>query len=188
MHDHVIQRLFATGMSLQSASRLSDDAVRPRLERAVDDLDAAIKDIRHTIFALHRPAVARDLASEITSVCRDASVTLGFPPDLRPVGRTDDLPEQLEADVLAVLREALSNVAGHASATSVRVSVEASGGVVVTVVDDGQGLDPDRTRSSGPANLARRADERGGELRVERHEPSGTRLVWSVPAGEDDSA
>ena len=188
MHDHVIQRLFATGMSLQSASRLSDDAVRPRLERAVDDLDAAIKDIRHTIFALHRPVVARDLASEITAICRDASVTLGFPPDLRLVGHTDDLPEQLETDVLAVLREALSNVARHASATSAQVSVETNDGVVVTVVDDGRGLDPDRTRSSGLANLARRAEERGGALLVERQEPSGTCLVWSVPAGEGELA
>lgn len=186
MHDHVIQRLFATGMSLQSAARLSDDKVRARLERAVDDLDAAIKDIRHTIFALHRPVTGRDLASEITTVCRDASVTLGFPPDLRLVGRMNDLPEQLETDVLAVLREGLSNVARHAGATSVQVSVTVDGGVSVTVIDDGRGLDPDRSRSSGLENLARRAERRGGALLLQGHDPSGTRLAWSVPFNEDE--
>lgn len=186
MHDHVIQRLFATGMSLQSVARLSDKNVRPRLERAVDDLDAAIKDIRHTIFALHRPPGARELASEITAVCRDASVTLGFPPDLRLVGRMNELPEQLETDVLAVLREGLSNVARHADASSVEVSVDANAGVVVTVADDGRGLDPHRSRSSGLENLARRAEQRGGTMLLESNEPSGTRLVWSVPLDEGE--
>lgn len=184
MHDHVIQRLFATGMSLQSAVRMSDESVRPRLERAVDDLDAAIKDIRHTIFALHRPLGVRKLASEITAVCRDASVTLGFPPHLRLSGRTNDLAEQLEADVLAVLREGLSNVAKHAAATRVDVAIEVNGGVVVSVVDDGRGLAPGRERSSGLDNLRRRAEERGGTLLLEPHKPSGTRLVWSVPLDE----
>jgi signal transduction histidine kinase len=186
MHDHVIQRLFATGMSLQSVARLSDETVRPRLERAVDDLDAAIKDIRHTIFALHRPLAGRELAHEITAVCRDALVTLGFPPDLRLSGHTNELPEQLETDVLAVLREGLSNVARHAGATSVQVSVEVSDGVVVTVIDDGRGLGPGPSRSSGLDNLARRAERRGGTLLMESHEPSGTRLVWSVPFDESE--
>ncbi|MFC7492197.1 MULTISPECIES: GAF domain-containing sensor histidine kinase [unclassified Knoellia] len=185
MHDHVIQRLFATGMSLQSAARMSGETVRPRVERAVDELDAAIKDIRHAIFALQRPPGARDLAAEITAVCRDASITLGFPPDLRLSGRTDALPEQLEADVLAVLREGLSNVARHAGATVVDVSVEVDGGVVVTVVDDGHGIGPLPSRSSGLDNLARRAEHRGGTLSLEAREPSGTRLVWSVPLDED---
>ncbi|MEO7270084.1 MAG: GAF domain-containing sensor histidine kinase [Knoellia sp.] len=188
MHDHVIQRLFATGMSLQSAARLSNETVRPRLDRAVDDLDAAIKDIRHTIFALHRPPGARELASEITAVCRDASVTLGFPPELRLSGRTNDLPEQVEADVLAVLREGLSNVARHAGASTVKVAVEIHGEVVVTVADDGRGLDPERKRSSGLDNLARRAESRGGTLLLEAGEPSGTLLVWRIPLGDGKQA
>ncbi|WP_353950211.1 GAF domain-containing sensor histidine kinase [Knoellia sp. S7-12] len=187
MHDNVIQRLFATGMSLQSAARLSDEAVRPRLERAVDELDAAIKDIRHTIFALQRPLGARELASEITTVCRDALITLGFPPDLRLSGRTNELPDQLGTDVLAVLREGLSNAARHAGATTVNVAVEVNGGVTVSVVDDGRGLDPNPTRSSGLDNLARRAERRGGTLVLESLEASGTRLVWSVPFDEDET-
>lgn len=195
MHDHVIQRLFATGMSLQSAARVSDEVVRERLDRAVDDIDSAIKDIRHTIFGLHRQVGARALTSEITAICRDASVTLGFPPELRLTGRTDDLSETVAVDVLAVLREGLSNVARHAGATQVQVAVEViseltgdvagdlTGDVTVTVVDDGHGLPPD-TRRSGLDNLARRAQHRGGSLQLEPGEPSGTRLVWRVPSGE----
>ncbi|MEO6020325.1 MAG: GAF domain-containing protein [Knoellia sp.] len=195
MHDHVIQRLFATGMSLQSAARVSDEVVRERLDRAVDDIDSAIKDIRHTIFGLHRQVGARALTSEITAICRDASVTLGFPPELRLTGRTDDLSETVAVDVLAVLREGLSNVARHAGATQVQVAVEViseltgdvagdlTGDVTVTVVDDGHGLPPG-TRRSGLDNLARRAQHRGGSLQLEPGEPSGTRLVWRVPSGE----
>lgn len=180
MHDHVIQRLFATGMSLQSAARTGDEALKARLDVAVDELDAAIKDIRHTIFALHRAPGSRSLTTEITTICRDASVTLGYPPDLRLSGRTDAVPEPVAADLLAVLREGLSNVARHAAASSVQVAVEVDDFVTVTVLDDGRGVDPDGRRS-GLDNLARRARNRGGSFSVDVREPTGTALVWRVP-------
>ncbi|KRE41566.1 GAF domain-containing sensor histidine kinase [Knoellia sp. Soil729] len=187
MHDHVIQRLFATGMSLQSAARASTPAVRDRLDRAVDDIDSAIKDIRHTIFGLHRQVGSRALTSEISAICRDASVTLGFPPELRLTGRTDDLDESVAVDVLAVLREGLSNAARHAGATAVQVSVEVGDDVTVSVVDDGQGLGPG-TRRSGLDNLARRARHRGGSMELGPGESAGTRLVWTVPVDEAEPA
>ena len=81
MHDHVIQRLFATGLSLQSAARLAQHpTVRARLDDAVDDLDSAIKDIRHTIFELHRPLPAGDLSSEVEFLVDSFAETLGFAP------------------------------------------------------------------------------------------------------------
>jgi len=183
MHDHVIQRLFATGMSLQSVARMGDPVMRDRLDRAVDDIDSAIKDIRHTIFGLHRQIGPRALTSEISAICRDASVTLGFPPELRLAGRTDNLPEGVAADVLAVVREGVSNAARHAGATQVKVDVEVASGVTVTVVDNGVGLPPG-TRRSGLDNLARRAQHRGGSMRLEPGEASGMRLVWTVPLDE----
>lgn len=183
MHDHVIQRLFATGMSLQSAARTGDDTVRAKLDSAVDELDAAIRDIRHTIFALHRAPGARALTTEIATICRDASVTLGFPPELRLSGRTDTVPDALAADLLAVIREALSNVARHAMATKVQVEVTVDGEVTVSVVDDGRGLPTDLTRS-GLDNLARRAQKRGGSLEVDSRSDDGTRLDWRVPLDE----
>jgi signal transduction histidine kinase len=184
MHDHVIQRLFATGMSLQSAARTSDEAVRAKLDGAVDELDAAIRDIRHTIFALHRAPGARALTTEISSICRDAAVTLGFPPDLRLTGRTDKVPEPLAADLLAVLREALSNVAKHAAASSVQVAIQVDGDVMVSVADDGTGLPTDIHRS-GLDNLLRRAQKQGGSLEIHSEPGHGTQLTWRVPLDED---
>jgi signal transduction histidine kinase len=180
MHDNVIQRLFATGMSLQSAAPLSDPHVRAKLDTAVDELDAAIKDIRHAIFALHRVPGARPLSAEIATVCGDAAVTLGFAPELRLSGRTADIPEAVSAELLAVVREALSNVARHASASSVQVSVDVGDEVRVLVVDDGRGV-PAQAVRSGLANLARRAERRGGSFGLEPGVPTGTVLSWSVP-------
>lgn len=184
MHDHVIQRLFATGMSLQSVTRLDDERGRERLDQAVNDLDAAIKDIRQAIYSLQRPLGARALTSEITSVCRDASATLGFPPELRLSGNTDDLPEDLAGDVLAVLREGLSNAARHADASHALVTVEVTDNVTVRVGDNGRGM-PSGLRRSGLDNLTRRAERRGGVMNVETCEPTGTVLVWRVPLVEE---
>jgi signal transduction histidine kinase len=180
MHDHVIQRLFATGMSLQSAARTSDPSVRSKIDAAVDELDATIKDIRHTIFALHRAPGARVIATEITTICRDASVTLGFSPELRLTGPIADIPESVAADLLGVLREALSNVARHAAASSVEVTVRVDSGVTAVVADDGSGIPYDAQRA-GLANLARRAEKRGGSFAATPRSPVGTTLTWSVP-------
>ena len=181
MHDHVIQRLFATGLSLQSAGRqVSEPAARERVEAAVDEVDAVIKDIRHTIFALHRSPDSRSLASEVTTLCENAVVTLGFTPSLTIRGSLTDVPEQLAADLLAVVREALSNVARHAGASVVSVLVESGDGLRVEVRDNGRGVGPS-TRRSGLDNLARRATTRGGQLVIAAPDDGGTELVWSVP-------
>jgi signal transduction histidine kinase len=183
MHDHVIQRLFATGMSLQSAARTSDAGVRAKIDGAVDELDAAIRDIRHPTFARPRAPGAWALTTEISTICRDASVTLGFPPELRLSGRTDSVAEHLAADLLAVLREALSNVARHAAASSVWVAVQVDTDVTVTVTDDGRGMPVDIARS-GLDNLARRAQMRGGSISVEPGPSAGTKLTWRVPLSQ----
>src|SRR6185436_2944153 len=131
MHDHVIQRLFATRLSLQAAGRLANHpTVRSRLDEAVDDLDAAIKDIRHTIFELHREQPMRELPAEIADLVRASTETLGFAPELTIDGALDELTAGLEADLVAVVRECLANVARHAQASS--VSVVVSIGVRVT--------------------------------------------------------
>ena len=184
MHDHVIQRLFATGLSLQSVGRqLTEPAARERVEAAVDEVDAVIKDIRHTIFALHRSPDSRSLASEITTLCENAVVTLGFAPTLTVRGTLVDVPDQLAADLLAVVREALSNAARHAGASVVSVLVESADGLRVEVRDNGRGVQPG-TRRSGLDNLARRATTRGGQLVIAAPEGGGTELVWSVPLAD----
>jgi signal transduction histidine kinase len=181
MHDHVIQRLFATGLSLQSVGRqLDDPQARERVETAVDEVDAVIKDIRHTIFALHRSPDSRSLAAEVTTLCENAVVTLGFTPSLTVMGSLAEVPDQLAADLLAVVREALSNAARHAGASAVSVIVEAGEALRVEVRDNGRGVQ-DGTRRSGLDNLARRATTRGGQLVISAPADGGTDLVWSVP-------
>ena len=180
MHDNVIQRLFATGMSLQSAAPVSAPEVRAKLERAVDELDAAITDIRHTIFALHRVPGGRPLSAEIATLCGDAAVSLGFSPELRLSGPVADLPETVSAELLSVVREALSNVARHAAASSVSVTVEVADDVSVVVTDNGRGI-PEGVGRSGLGNLARRAEGRGGTFRVGSGATSGATVEWRVP-------
>ena len=185
MHDHVIQRLFATGLSLQSTSRLAEHpTVRTRLDEAVDNLDAAIKDIRHTIFELHRARPTRELREEIVELVRESAEPLGFIPELTIKGRLDTLDADLEADLVAVVREGLANVLRHAQASSVSVRVISDGSIQVEVADDGVGVSPAAVQS-GLANLRQRAESRGGSLSLRGRDPHGTALVWEAELARD---
>ncbi|MER7460695.1 GAF domain-containing sensor histidine kinase [Micromonospora sp. NPDC126480] len=184
LHDVVIQRLFATGLQLQSAVPMS---ARPelakRINAAVDDLDATIKDIRRTIFELRTPMSAA-LRTEIREAVEVAAESLGFRPTLELVGPVDSaVPEEVRPDLTAVLREALSNAVRHAQAHHVGVAVRVDAGqVTVTVTDDGIGCDPAAARG-GLVNLRERAERHGGTFEVQAVSPHGTRLHWCVPLG-----
>ncbi|MEP7193666.1 MAG: GAF domain-containing protein [Actinomycetota bacterium] len=180
MHDHVIQRLFATGLSLQSTSRLAEHpTVRARLDEAVDNLDAAIKDVRLTIFELHRAKPSRELREEIVELVRVSTESLGFAPDLTIEGRLDSLTPELEADLVAVVREGLANVVRHAHASMVSVRLTIHGTIRIEVADDGFGFSPGAVHS-GLANLRQRAESRGGSLTLRARTPQGMALVWEV--------
>jgi signal transduction histidine kinase len=180
MHDHVIQRLFATGLSLQSTSRLAEHpSVRTRLDEAVDNLDAAIKDIRKTIFELHRAKPTRELREEIAELVRASTQTLGFVPDLRIDGPLDCLTAELEADLVAVVREGLANVVRHARASSASVRITIDDTIQIEVADDGVGVLP-AVVQSGLANLRDRAQSHGGSLSVRARTPRGTTLAWEA--------
>jgi signal transduction histidine kinase len=189
LHDVVIQRLFATGLSLQSTSRLVvRDEVRTRIGQAIDELDTTIRDIRRAIFELSAPPDS-SLRAELSAEVDRAAASLGFRPRLILDGPVDSaIPDELRGDVLAVVREALSNVVRHAGAGAVEVTVAVTGGeVVVEVVDDGVG--PGHRAGSGGhglSNLGGRARDRGGRFRVEPREPSGTCLTWSSPLPAKD--
>jgi signal transduction histidine kinase len=182
MHDHVIQRLFATGLSLQAAQRLAvHPLVRERLAEAVDSLDVAIKDIRSTIFELHTMAGSGDVEEVVEELVGSFTPSLGFAADLQLEGDLTALSDTLVADLVAVIREGLSNAARHAQAPSAAVRVSASGTKLeVVVTDTGSGLRPDGRRS-GLANLEQRAAARGGTFALEPVDPTGTRLTWTVP-------
>ncbi|GAB47846.1 sensor histidine kinase [Mobilicoccus pelagius] len=188
MHDHVIQRLFAAGLTLQAVSRHAEGKVADRVEFVVDELDLAVKDIRSAIFELHHGFPQGGLGPELESVVEKATVAFGFVPDVAFEGRLSDISDDLVPDVVAVVREALSNVARHARATDARVRVVNTGDdLVVTVVDNGVGLRQDADRS-GLANLAGRAARHGGTFSAMSTQPSGTLLRWSVPLGIDAEA
>lgn len=186
LHDLAIQRLFATGMTLQSAARFVDHPqASERLLRAVDDLDETIKIIRSTIFGLraHDTAPARQgLRVRTVKAVEEAVTVLGFTPSLRMEGLIDtDVPAAVADEVVAVLGEALSNVARHAHAGSAQVAlVVGSGTLTLTVTDDGVGLS-EGGRRSGLANLARRAEKLGGTFTAQARASGGTHLEWHVP-------
>jgi signal transduction histidine kinase len=186
LHDLAIQRLFATGMTLQSAMRFVDHPkAGERLMRAVDDLDATIKIIRSTIFGLRAhdsDSGGQGLRSRVTQAVQDVAPALGFTPALRLEGLLDtEVPDDIADEAVAVLREALSNVARHAGAGSVEVSAESTGETfTIGVMDDGAGI-PEDSRHSGLQNLAERAQRFGGDLRLGSPSGGGTRLIWRVP-------
>ncbi|MEO7448805.1 MAG: GAF domain-containing protein [Humibacillus sp.] len=181
MHDHVIQRLFATGLSLQAATRVGvPTVVRTRLDEAVESLDEAIKDIRQAIFELHRDRGPAGVQAQLDEVVDVAAASLGFTPTLEVVGDLDRLDNAQAADVLAVVREGLANVARHAGASASTVALTVGRSVRVGILDDGVGLGGSGRRS-GLANLQTRAARRGGTLTVSGNPPHGAAVVWEVP-------
>ena len=189
LHDTVIQRLFATGMSLQGTARLvhgDPEAAVTRIEGAVDDLDVTVKQIRTAIFGLERTrAVSPDgLRTRVLAVAREAAGPLGSEPRVLFEGPIDTMVgEPVAAEVLATLREALSNVARHAAATTVDVSISlADGALSVRVADDGVGPPSDhQPRGNGLANMLDRAVRLGGAMTLRAGEAGGTVLAWQVP-------
>jgi signal transduction histidine kinase len=184
LHDLVIQRLYATGMSLQAALPLiAAPEVSDRVSRAVDALDETIGEIRSAIFALQaRPDIQRPGVRErIQDILEEMTGLLGFTPSLSLAG---DLGEQVPDDaaehLLGTLREALSNAARHAAASRVDVTMEAGRDLILVVRDDGVGMSG-TVRRSGLANLAERAEQLGGTLQVRRAAGGGTELHWQVP-------
>jgi signal transduction histidine kinase len=187
LHDHVIQRLFAAGLSLQSIAMVATDGpVKQRLSTTIQDLDDTISQIRTKIFRLQqRPATGTaGVRSRLLDVLADVAPALGFEPGLRLSGVLEDrLAEDVVDDLLAVLREALTNVARHARASRADVDVTATGSdLTVQITDDGVGIGPG-TRRSGLVNMRRRAEQRGGTFAAGAAEPTGTRIRWSVPLG-----
>nr|WP_308801954.1 GAF domain-containing protein [Streptomyces polyasparticus] len=195
LHDLVIQRLFADGLTLQATlGRLTDRPdVTERLGRVIDDLDDTIKIMRSTIYGLQqreRRDSRRGLRAHLAAASETATATLGFAPALRMTGLLDtDVPAQHAEHLLAVLHEALSNIARHARATAVEIIAEATGRTLrLTVTDNGRGIDPTVTRRSGLANIRTRAEELGGHLTLTDRRPTGTCLEWAVPlSGSADS-
>ena len=185
LHDLVIQRLFAAGMTLQSTdSLIADESARLKLAAVADDLDGTIRELRQAIYQLQTPVIADDFRHEVQQVVDRAAAGSTLRVRVRYVGPVGTLvPDQARPHVLAVIGEALSNAVRHAGAATVDVAVGLEDDTLsVMVDDDGQGIDPAVTRRSGLSNLESRATELGGTMILSGGSRGvGTRINWSVP-------
>ena len=186
LHDTVIQELFAAGMTLQALEQGLEGETAGRVTEVVDALDATIGRIRAVIFDLRKPVqVSRGLRRRLTEMVSGLTDALGFEPLCRLEGPLDTrLSDTMIEQVLAVVREALANVAKHAGATGVELLVRLDDDLLVEVVDDGEGIPAKVDRHSGMANLAHRAEEQGGTCEVTSAPGQGTRVSWRVPVGD----
>jgi signal transduction histidine kinase len=188
LHDTVIQRLFATGMSLQATERTTDQPeVAARIQQAVEDLDATISQIRSSIFALSAAARGRTsgVRARLLDVVSEMSPALASDPRLQFAGPVDTtISTELADELVVVLRELLANVARHAQAKRVDVLVRVDGtDAIVRVVDDGIGVGSaaSKTRGHGLENLASRASRAGGAFEIAPTADGGTRAEWRAP-------
>ncbi|CAB4795089.1 unannotated protein [freshwater metagenome] len=190
LHDTVIQRLFAAGMSLQSTSRMVDDAPAARILEAVDNLDRTIREIRGTIFALQHQQPT-SLHAALRTLLAESRSSLGFLPELLTEGPIDTIvsPEIAE-NILATTREAISNIAQHAKASRAEVFVLAGSDVRLRITDNGVGVAPSDDaaesdlRGNGLRNMSARAESLGGKLALRRGPEGGTVLEWSAALSE----
>jgi len=190
LHDHVVQRLFSAGIGLQAIDiRPEDSTARAGITAAVGALDDSIAEIRTAIFALVSPdARERDsLRHRIIDVVSETSVGLPTAPRVVFTGPVDLLvPDELFADVIAVVRESLTNVAKHAQADDTTLTITVSDEeIAIDVTDNGIGM-PAQRRFSGTANLEHRAIGLGGNFFVVNRETGGTHLRWQVPLPRAD--
>lgn len=183
LHDMVIQRLFAAGMSLQAVqSQAQPPAVAERIASTINELDDTIRELRGAIFRLGQQNETRSLSAQLTELVHDRARHLGFEPDLRLMGDIDHLPDFIADQVVATVTEGLSNVVRHAQATAAEVHLERVGShLSLRICDNGRGLPNEPKRSGGLSNMMWRAAELGGSCTVTTNEPTGTTLAWSVP-------
>ncbi len=186
LHDHVIQQLFATGMLLKGTIRgVQDDSVVERLDRALQDLDETVRQIRATIYQLESPVahLGEDVRSAVLAVTDHAADALGFAPTVQFVlPGQETVSAKVREHLVAALRELVTNIARHARASRVEVEVKVGNGMMLLrVCDNGIGMGGGGGRSSGLRNLTDRAHALGGELVVGPARQGGTEALWRVP-------
>jgi PAS domain S-box-containing protein len=184
LHDTVIQRLFAAGMSLQAVAAQGNPEVQQRVGTIIDELDETIREIRQAIFRLTAHNLERtSVRRRVVAIVDEAEEVLGFAPEVRFDGAIETVDEDRSVHLLAVLREALSNVTRHARASRVQVRVSVDDELRLLVVDDGVGIPVDATPGGGTVNLRERAEALGGSVVIEQGPPRGTVVRWVVPLG-----
>lgn len=186
LHDTVVQRLFAIGMLLQSTIAERTDPAAERIAKAIDEVDATIKEIRSSIFTLSTP-VKVGLRREILDLVDEYADRSDFEPQVVFDGPVDTaIPAGLARNLLACVREAVSNASRHARAEHLYLSLTVADEVVLTVRDDGVGFADGGGRRSGLANLEQRAGSLGGSCEIVSAPGEGTTVTWRSPLPIDD--
>ncbi|TDW92232.1 GAF domain-containing protein [Kribbella sp. VKM Ac-2566] len=182
LHDLVIQRLFATGLQLQGMHRLARPEHQQRLAQAVDDIDTTIHDLRAAIFGLQQAPGASTLRGDIQALVNEYTEPLGFRPHLTLSGPIDTaVPAAARPQILAAIRESLSNIVRHAKASQATVEISVGDSLVLArITDNGIGIGPS-TRRSGLRNLTERAQALGGTVRITTNDPHGTVIELQAP-------
>lgn len=187
LHDTVIQRLFAAGLSLQGTQSLIDrPEAAARIEEVIEELDLTVKYIRTAIFGLESASavVSGGARAQVLSIVREAAGPLGFEARVLLDGPIDTvIPATVVAELIATLREALANIARHARSTRVDVEVRCDDEqILLRVADDGIGIPVLRAVDGhGLRNMAARAEGLGGSFEVRSGEHGGTVIEWRVP-------
>lgn len=182
LHDTVIQRLFAAGLGLQSVLRVADDVVRPRIERTIEELDTTIRELRSAIFSLGASTPTMGgLRGRVMDVINEIGASASIETRVQFDGPIETLDAAIADHLVPVVTEAMSNAAKHGGAHNVRVSLVVGEEVVVTVVDDGCGVQGEVMGGRGLVNLRDRAAGLGGSVTLNAGEQGGTELRWSVP-------
>jgi signal transduction histidine kinase len=182
LHDHVIQRLFATGMSLQgSLTWVTHPEARRRVQKAVNQLDQTVLEIRTSIFDLQADSGDTGLRRRLLNIVAEIAEGAALSPAIRMSGTIDSLvPDYIGEHAEAVVRETVTNALRHAHATELTLTAEAGDALIITMVDNGRGMPPDVARS-GLRNLEQRAAALNGALTVAGEPGGGTRVTWRVP-------
>jgi signal transduction histidine kinase len=184
LHDTVIQRLFAVGLSLQSmASAAEETGLADRLQTAILDIDDTIRQVRTSIFELG--STGDGVRGSILALVRDLTPVTGFEVQVSFEGAIDSaVPDHVAEDLLATVREAVTNIGRHAQATKASVTLTVRDGwCCLRIIDNGRGVGPSGGRGGGLglANLRRRAEKLEGQFDLETVEAGGTSLTWQVP-------
>jgi signal transduction histidine kinase len=183
LHDHVIQKLFAAGLDVQSTiARARSPEITDRLTGTLDDLQGTIDDIRATIFKLQNPVTeSADFRQRIQNTVAELTEDRDIATTLDIAGALTAVHGQLADHAEAVITEAVSNAVRHSGASHLTVRICAADELSIEVIDDGCGIPQDNQRRSGLANMQRRAAQVGGDCSITAAPDGGTRVCWAAP-------
>jgi signal transduction histidine kinase len=186
LHDTVIQRLFAVGLSLQSmAGAAASEGLTSRLNAAISDLDDTIRQVRSTIYELGLTGVEEGLRARVQSLANELTPVVGFKIRVVFDGPVDSaVPDQVTEHLLSAVREGVTNIGRHANATQASIELSVVDAVCrLEISDNGRGIEHSSSgrQGFGLTNLQRRAEKFRGEFTIVSPETGGTLLTWQVP-------